>query len=232
MSGKPQPLPALDYKYLVLFGAYVGFWGVLPSLTVKLVSLDLTAVGIGLLAFSFGSFAHACTFPCTDAVAEVWGAKRARMMVYLGVCVYVISTMSLYLATLLPPAEGWQHNQAFVDLFSTSPRIVLGSIVATLFAQLWDIYVFERVKKITGERLLWFRNCVSTFGSQLFDTAIFYSIAFYAVVPDDVLIKLILGAYLLKLVIAIIDTPIVYLIVYWITGGWTARGDIEQGKSV
>ena len=71
-----------ERKYLVLFGLYVGFWGMLQCLTVKLVPLDLTWLGLGTLAFSYGSFAHAFTFPCTDAAAEIWGAKRARMMVY------------------------------------------------------------------------------------------------------------------------------------------------------
>lgn len=218
-----------ERKYLILFGAYVGFWGVLPAITVKLVNLDLTWLGLGLMAFSFGSFAHACTFPCTDAVAEVWGPRRARMLVYLGVLVYVVSTAVCYLGTLLPPADGWQHNDAYVVLFESTPRIVLGSIVATIFAQLWDIYVFERVKRLTGERFLWLRNCVSTFGSQLFDTAIFYSIAFYGTVTDDVLLKLIAGAYLLKLLIAIIDTPVVYLVVRWITGSWTSGGQSGGG---
>ena len=82
-----------------------------------------------------------------DAVAEVWGPKRARLMVYLGATVYIIATFLIYIATLLPAAEGWPHNDEYVTLFSAAPRIVAGSIVATLSAQLWDIYVFEWVKK-------------------------------------------------------------------------------------
>jgi uncharacterized PurR-regulated membrane protein YhhQ (DUF165 family) len=62
-----------ERKFLILFGLYVGFWGMLQGLTVKLVPLDLSWLGLGVLAFSYGSFVHAFTFPCTDAVAEVWG---------------------------------------------------------------------------------------------------------------------------------------------------------------
>ena len=123
-----------EYKYCILLGLYVGFWGILQSITVKLVPLDLSYLGLGMLAFSYGSFAHAFTFPCTDAVAEVWGPKRARLMVYLGAAVYIIATFLIYIATLLPAAEGWPHNDAYVTLFSAAPRIVAGSIVATLFA--------------------------------------------------------------------------------------------------
>jgi queuosine precursor transporter len=199
----------------------------LQALTVKLVPLDLSWMGLGVLAFSYGSFAHAFTFPCTDAVAEVWGAKRARFMVYMGTIVYVICTVLLFLGVGLPPADGWPHNEAYLNLFSGVPRIIAGSLLATLCAQLWDVYVFEWVKKRTGTRHLWLRNNVSTLGSQLMDTSIFYTVAFYGIIPNEVLPKLILGTYLLKLVVALIDTPIVYLVVYWITGQWTSKGDIE-----
>ena len=182
-----QNLPP-EYKFHILLGLYVGFWGILQSITVKLVPLDLTALGLGMLAFSYGSFAHAFTFPCTDAVAEVYGAKRARMMVYLGTSVYIIATVLIYIATLLPPADGWPHNEAYVS-FAAAPRIVLGSVIATVFAQLWDIYVFEWVKRKTGPKFLWLRNNVSTLGSQLFDTIIFYTIAFYGIIPNEVLLE-------------------------------------------
>ncbi len=220
-----------EYKFHILLGLYVGFWGILQSITVKLVPLDLSAVGLGLLAFSYGSFAHAFTFPCTDAVAEVWGAKRARMMVYLGTAVYVIATVLIYIATLLPPADGWPHNDAYTSLFAAAPRIVLGSLIATLFAQLWDIWVFEWVKKRTGERHLWLRNNASTLGSQFFDTIIFYTIGFYGIIPNEVLPKVIIGSYLLKLLVALIDTPVVYLVVYWLVGSWTAKGDVPKAAA-
>ncbi len=212
---------------MMLLGLYVGFWGMLQVLTVKLVPLDLTWLGLGVLAFSFGSFAHAFTFPCTDAVAEVWGARRARLMVYLGTAVYGICTLLIYIAVQLPPADDWPHNAAYVAIFEGAPRIIAGSLVATVFAQLWDIYVFEWIKRRTGERMLWLRNNLSTWGSQLADTTLFYAIAFYGVIPNSVLPKLILGTYLLKVLVAAIDTPLVYVVVRWITGSWTARGDLK-----
>lgn len=223
-----EPPMSRESKFLVLFGFYVGFWGMLQSLTVKLVSLDLSAVGIGVLAFSYGSFVHALTFPCTDAVAEIWGAKRARMMVYMGTLVYVFCTVMLYIGVRLPPAAGWENNESYLLLFEGATRIFVGSLLATLVSQLWDIYVFEWVKHRTGSKNLWLRNNVSTFGSQLLDTTIFYLVAFYGVIPNEALPKIILGTYILKMFVAVMDTPIVYLIVYWITGKWTNRGDIRK----
>ena len=218
----------MERKYGIILGFYVGFWGMLQLLTVKLVALDLSWIGLGVLGFSYGSFVHAFTFPCTDAVAEVWGAKRARFMVYLGFIVYALSTVLVYVATLLPSATNWPHHDAYNAIFQGAPRIVAGSMIATIFAQLWDVWVFEWIKRKTGTKRLWLRNNLSTWGSQFMDTILFYTIGFYGIIPNDVLPGIILGAFILKITVAAIDTPMVYALVYWITGSFTARGDLEH----
>ena len=60
-----------EKKFYVLLGVYVGVWGMMPMLTIKLIPLGLDWVGLGVIAFSYGAFTHAITFPCTDAVSEV-----------------------------------------------------------------------------------------------------------------------------------------------------------------
>lgn len=216
-----------ETKFYVLLGIYVGAWGIVPGLTPKLIPLNLEWAGLGLLAFSLGAFMHAITFPCTDVVAEVWGAQRARLMVYIGIVVYGMAIAFYLLGTKLPPAPGWQLNEAYVSIFSQAQRMIVGSLAATAVAQLLDITIFEKIKTMTGQRWLWLRNNLSTALSQFADTAIFYSIAFYGVIPNELLPALILGTYLVKLVITLIDTPVVYLLVRWISGSWTARGDIR-----
>lgn len=218
----------MEQKYGILLGFYVGFWGMLQLLTVKLVEVDMSWLGLGLLGFSYGSFVHAFTFPCTDAVAEVWGAKRARFMVYLGFVMYALSTILVYVATKLPSAANWAFHDEYNAIFEGAPRVVAGSMVATIFAQLWDIFIFEWIKKLTGTKMLWLRNNLSTWGSQFFDTILFYGIAFYGVIPNDVLPGIVLGGFLLKILVAAIDTPMVYLLVYWLTGSFSAKGDLEE----
>ncbi|MEM6819273.1 MAG: queuosine precursor transporter [Pseudomonadota bacterium] len=222
----PSDRQSAETKFYILMGVYVGAWGLVPGITPKLIPLDLSWVGLGVLSFSLGAFIHAITFPCTDAVAEVWGAARARLMVYVGFSVYVVAIAFYLLGAWLPPAPGWEMNEAFVGLFGSAWRLVVASMAATVCAQLLDIAIFERVKRFTGERNLWIRNNASTAISQLVDTTIFYSIAFYGVIPNEALPLLILGTYLVKIVITIVDTPVVYLLVRWITGHWTAKGDI------
>ncbi len=217
-----------DTKFHILLGVYVGAWGIVPGLTPKLIPLDLEWAGIGLLAFSFGAFMHAITFPCTDTVAEVWGSARARLMVYLGSATYAVAIAFYIVGSKLPPAPGWELNDAYVSIFSQASRMIVGSICATVVAQLLDIYVFEKIKRATGEKWLWLRNNGSTAISQFVDTAIFYSIAFYGVIPNDQLPLLVIGTYLVKLVITILDTPVVYLLVRWITGSWSSKGDLSR----
>lgn len=209
-------LSAKDQKYLILFGVYVGGWGMMQALTLKMVPIDLGPIGLGVLAFSYGSFVHAITFPCTDAVAEIWGAQRARWMVYVGTAIYIWSNFMLTSAAHIPSVEGWPHAEAYESLFTGVWRILIGALVATVVAQLWDIYVFEWLKKRTEGKHLWLRNNLSTMGSQLLDTAIFYLVSFYGVIPNELLPNLIIGNYLIKLLIAVIDTPLVYLLVAWI----------------
>ncbi|MBL6690894.1 MAG: queuosine precursor transporter [Pseudomonadales bacterium] len=220
-----------ETKYHILLGVYVGAWGIVPGLTPKLIPLDLDWTGIGILAFSFGAFMHAITFPCTDTVAEVWGSARARLMVYLGCSMYAVAILFYMIGTRLPAAPGWELNEAYVAIFSQAERMIIASVCATIVAQLLDIYVFEKIKRVTGERWLWLRNNGSTMVSQFVDTAIFYTIAFYGIIPHDQLPLLVLGTYLVKLVITVIDTPFVYLLVRWITGEWSSRGDLHGIKA-
>lgn len=231
LANQTVKLPASETKYHLLIGIYAGAWGIVPGLTPKLIPLNLDWMGLGVLAFSFGAFMHAITFPCTDVVAEVWGAKRARLMVYIGAGVYAMAIVFYILGTKLPPAPGWQLNEAYISIFSQAERMIIGAFSATLVAQLLDILIFERIKQITGQRWLWLRNNLSTACSQLADTIIFYSIAFYGVIANEILPLLVLGTYLVKLAIALIDTPVVYLLVKWITGQWTANGDFKKNAA-
>jgi len=219
--------PPSEVKFYILLGIYVGVWGMMPMLTIKLVPLDMSWAGLGLIAFSYGALTHAITFPCTDAVTEIWGASRARILVYMGFVCFLLAMTLVYIGTMLPAASIWStQNESYQMLFSSAPQFVLASICASFVGQLLDVSAFEWIKRITGERALWLRNNVSTMISQAVDTSIFYSIAFYGTIPLSDLYKLILGTYIIKLIIAALDTPLVYLVVHWITGRWYSKGDL------
>jgi hypothetical protein len=96
-------------------------------------------------------------------------------------------------------------------IFSLMPRIAIASLIAYLISQYHDIWAFHFWKEKTGGRHLWLRNNLSTLISQLLDSLIFTLMAFAGTLPFTELIQIIITTYLLKLVVALIDTPFIYL---------------------
>ncbi len=94
------------------------------------------------------------------------------------------------------------------------PRIVLASMVAYLLSQHHDVFAFHFWKRVTQGRFLWLRNNASTMVSQGIDTVLFITIAFIGVIPTNVLLNMIVAQYVIKIVIAIVDTPLCYLMVH------------------
>ncbi len=92
------------------------------------------------------------------------------------------------------------------------PSLILGSLIGYVVSQNFDVYIFHKLKNITGEKNLWFRNNASTILSQLIDSVLVWSIAFYGIIPD--LINLILVNWIFKVIVAFTDTPFVYLAKY------------------
>jgi uncharacterized integral membrane protein (TIGR00697 family) len=97
------------------------------------------------------------------------------------------------------------------EVFSVMPRVVIASLVAYLVSQHHDIWAFAFWKQKTSGRYLWLRNNASTFVSQLADSVVFTLIAFLGVFETGILIQIIATTYVLKLIVAVIDTPFLYL---------------------
>jgi uncharacterized integral membrane protein (TIGR00697 family) len=211
-------IPA-DMRFCILACVFIAGWGMMQLFMVKLIPLDLSLIGLGVTSFVLSEFLFAITFPITDVVTEVWGAKRARMLVYGGVVTNLFVTLALSLAMFLPSPDFWQaQDEAYALLYEGAPRLWIASILAVISSQLLDIYVFNVIRGMTGERLLWLRNNGSTMVSQAVDTLVFYSIAFYGLIPNDAFISLLVGNYLLKVCLSALDTPVVYVLVKWARG--------------
>ena len=201
-----------ETKFLVILAVFLSVLSIINLVSVKLVQL-------GTLVFPFGAYLYALTFPCTDVVSEIWGKERAKKMVYLGMLATILAAIITALAVSHPPAPFWEKmDEPFSLIFGLVPRLLIASLIAYAVGQLHDIWAFHFWKAMTGPRFLWLRNNLSTTVSQFLDTTLFNLIAFLGVVPNADLPKLILGAYFLKLLIAVIDTPVVYLLVRWVRG--------------
>ena len=155
------------------------------------------------------------TFLITDTINEVWGKNTAKQVVWLGFFMNVLMLFLFQIALWLPPAEGWGNQAAFEAVFGTVPRMVAASLIAYLGSQMFDVWFFNFWKNITKGEHLWQRNNFSTLLSQLFDSVIFIGVGFLGTVPMPVLISMIISQYVIKLLFAVLDTPVCYLTVNW-----------------
>ncbi|MFN0065334.1 MAG: queuosine precursor transporter [Chlamydiales bacterium] len=143
------------------------------------------------------------TFPITDLIADIFGRKEANVTVWVGFFSQLLTIFILEVCMLLPGA-----GEKLGAFRMGGWRVFFGSCVGYLTAQFWDVYFFHWIKeKWTGERHLWLRNNLSTFSSQLINSALFMTIVFGF---HDFLIMF-PGSILVKWLIALADTPFVYL---------------------
>ena len=196
---------------------------ILVSLAMSFVTLLVVANVIAVKPLEFsgwvlpaGTIAYPFTFLVTDAISELYGRRVAIRVVWVGFCMSVAMVILVYVAKILPAAGFWEGQAAFETILGSVPRIVLGSMAAYLVSQHSDVIVFHFLRRVTNGRHLWFRNNVSTMVSQAIDTVLFVSIAFAGSVPPGVLWNMIGTQYLVKLGVAAIDTPLVYVLVGWV----------------
>jgi len=154
---------------------------------------------------------YGTSFLLTDVLCEFYGKDKAKQAVWSGFIASILLVIGIQIAIAWESAPFWEGQEAFVSTLGMTWRIVIASLVSYTVSQNWDVNVFHKLKKKTEGRKLWLRNIASTFSSQLIDTVIFITIAFYGVMP---IIPLIIGQYVVKLIIAAIDTPYLYLLSY------------------
>lgn len=184
----------------------------------KIVSLFGLIVPAAIIAYPV-------TFLFTDVVAEVEGKESARKLVMTGFYLSLVMAALLFAARLLPPAPFWPFQEAWDRILGATPRIVAASMLAYLVSQNHDVWSFHWWKRKTGGRHLWLRNNLSTAVSQLLDSILFITIAFWGSYPAGDIGKMILGQYAVKLVIALLDTPFCYMLVGYY--GREARNDSQ-----
>ncbi|MFC7140781.1 queuosine precursor transporter [Halosimplex aquaticum] len=172
----------------------------------------------GSLVLPGAALAYALTFFASDCYAELYGRKAATVVVNVG---FVMNFVLLALvwstieAPALPQAAQPVDLAAFRSVLGSSTSIVVASLAAYLVSQNWDVFAFHWIRDYTDGEYLWLRNIGSTATSQLLDTIIFILVGFVllgSTSPADA-VALIVGQYLFKLLVAVVDTPFVYAVV-------------------
>ena len=175
-------------------------------ITVKLISVWGWVVPAGIIAYPL-------TFLFTDVITELYGRKTASRVVWLGFGASILMVILVIGAGLLKPAAIWEGQAAYESVLGMIPRIVLASMIAYLVSQHHDVFAFSFWRRKTKARFLWLRNNASTMASQALDTGLFITIAFWGTVPNNILVNMLVTQYVIKLVIAALDTPFCYLMV-------------------
>lgn len=190
--------------FLTLACIFVSLLVISNIVAVKIISVS-KLVGPAAVIF------YGLTFAISDILAEIWGKERVKYVIKLGFIVTLLSAIIIRISILLPTAPFWTDQAEYELILGSNIRIVIASMVAYLISQFHDIWAYHFWRKITKEKYLWIRNNLSTVVSQMIDTIVFIIIVFYG--TDSPILSMIVGQYLVKIALAVLDTPLVYLAV-------------------
>ncbi len=209
---------------------------------VKIFSLEktfnLSPVNLALFGnnYSFNLTAGVLLWPVvfimTDIINEYFGQRGVKFLSYITVALISYAFVMVFIAIKTSPADflvgnGVKNgipdmNAAYANIFGQGLWIIIGSLVAFLIGQVVDVLVFHKIKRITGERFIWLRATGSTLISQLIDSFIVLFIAFYLGPrisdiqgepwPLNLVLAVGLGNYIYKFIMAVVLTPVIYLV--------------------
>jgi len=177
---------------------------------------EISLFGNQLFELSVGILPYPITFLITDLISEIYGKKKANEVVIAGIFASFFSMGILWIANTVPALENSPvDDTTFQSVFALSPVAVLASMMAYLGAQFVDIRLYHFWKKLTQGKMLWLRNNFSTFSSQFIDTVSVISLlSIFGVLEWDLFWGLILSGFLFKILVAALDTPLLYFFVF------------------
>lgn len=175
-------------------------------LEVKMVSLGGITATAGLIVFPI-------SYIINDCIAEVWGYRKARLIIWLGFLMNLLAVLFIQLAIVLPSAPFWEGQSAFEATFSSTPRILLASFIAFLAGSFLNAYVMSKMKISSNGKHFSLRAIASTVVGESADSLLFFPIAFGGVVPVKELIVLIVTQACLKTAYEIIILPVTIRVV-------------------
>jgi uncharacterized integral membrane protein (TIGR00697 family) len=219
-------------KFDVLVALYV--FGVMVAELMGAKTMTLTNFSWLHLHASVAIFVMPLLFTVTDVVNEVYGRARARRLVRIGLMVVGLQLLTALLFTALPASARYQSSEASYDaIFSTSIRFACASLAAFAISELLDVAVFARLRQRLGTRGLWLRNNLSNIVSQFFDSTVFVVLAFYALGEPlgsnlSFLTGIIVPYWLIRCVLSLLETPLVYVGVKWLRPSRPKRSQVGE----
>ena len=205
-----------DQFYIVLSAIFIASLITCNLIANKFVTVDL---GFKVFIVSAGILPYPLTFLVTDLISELYGQKKANLVVLSGFVASMFVLFFLWLGSQFNAIPGSIVGDDIYNIvFQNAWRIIAASMVAYLFAQFIDVKIFHFWKKLTNGKHLWLRNNGSTIASQLVDTTLVVSILFVGIWDSDQIISAVIDGWLFKMLMAFIDTPIIYGIIHLLKG--------------
>lgn len=193
---------------------------VLGILLANLQGPKLTLIWLPLLGevqTSMGVILYSGIYFATDLLNERYGRREANRAVQIGFMASIIIVVMISISLVFQPSTRAETaefsdniHSAFDTLFNFTPRFVFGSLLAYYISQTFDVWIFHFIREKTNGKHLWLRNNISTMSSQAIDTLVYSMVVWWGVVEFETAILLGLAKYVLKVIIALIDTPFIY----------------------
>jgi len=164
-------------------------------------------------AFGAGNLFFPLSYLFGDTLTEVYGYARSRKVVWAGFGALTFASLMSFVVVNLPPASGWQGQEVIEAAFGSTWRIALASLLGYFCGEFANSITLAKLKVFTQGRLLWTRTIGSTIVGEAFDTLVFYPLAFYGTWNDDLLLRVMLANYVIKVGWEVLATPVTYRLV-------------------
>jgi len=196
-----------NYKYLGTISVFF--------VSVLLISNVASTKIIDFHCFTFdgGTLLFPLSYIFGDILTEVYGYKKSKKVIWLGFFMALLMSLVFIVVGILPSAPGWENQNAYDLILGLTPRIVIASLIAYSFGVFSNSFILAKMKIWTKGKMLWLRTIGSTLVGEFVDSIIFIVIAFWGILPRELLITLIISNYIFKTMIEIIFTPITYKVV-------------------
>lgn len=165
---------------------------------------------------ALGTVLFASTFLCTDILSEHFGKDKAKKNILIGFTSFLFMTIIMLITIGFKPSANDWAQESLSNVFTPMSRFFIASMIAYLISQYFDVWIYSIIKNFTSNKFLWLRNNISTILSSLVDNTVFSLLAWIILNPNpdtfyNVVMIYILGTYILRIFIAIVDTPFIYL---------------------
>lgn len=205
-----------DNFYMILSGIFIASLVTCNLIANKFVTVDL---GFKVFIVSAGILPYPLTFLVTDLISELYGQRKANLVVFSGFIASIFVLLFLWLGAQFEAIpSSIVNDDTYNSVFQNAWRLIAASMIAYLFAQFIDVRIFHFWKRLTNGKHLWLRNNGSTIASQLVDTTLVICILFIGVWDTEQIQSAIIDGWIFKMMMAFVDTPIIYGVIHLLKG--------------